>query len=97
MEESKYAGIAGQTNTNKSSHLEQETRALDKESENLSALVNELHTRLELVLRTQPGSVENTGTPEEDLVPAVDKLRRIRYSISNSAYIIKSILSRLEV
>lgn len=84
--------------TARDSHLNSETKMLGEGAEKLRALINELHKRLQVVLRDQPETPEgNVGVPQEMLVPAADKLRNIRASVNDSAYIVQSILSRLEV
>lgn len=80
----------------KESVVEREINILNKASQELIKNAEILENRLTNVLKTQPQSVAE-GTPEESLSAIPSEIRRLRQTIDSANYMLKSILSRLEI
>jgi hypothetical protein len=78
------------------SAMQRELEILGKSTEELNALASALENRLGGLLRAQPKLAE-TATPMEELTPIPNHIRQNRQSVDNASYLLKSILSRLEV
>jgi hypothetical protein len=76
--------------------IERELSSLGKTASELSAVVAQLHAKLDPILRPQPKAAGD-GTPEEQLSAVPSEIRRQRQSITFSTSELISIISRLEL
>lgn len=90
------SSMAGRNISVKESPVTRELISLSKATANLMAEAGQLEQRLAGVLRMQPESVPN-GKPEESLTEIPSEIRRQRETVDNVAYVLRSILSRLEL
>lgn len=84
----------------KESVVEREVNILNKASQELIKNAEILENRLTCVLKAQPKSVAEVTpevTPEESLSKIPSEIRRHRQTIDSANYMLKSILSRLEI
>ena len=79
------------------SAVEREIMQLSKAAGELNMLADDLQNRLSSVLRSQPEIINNEGKPIEPLTALPSAIREQKDSVIRAAYILKSILSRLEL
>ncbi len=80
----------------KESPLSRELNIMSKATSELLTEIESLEVRLMPVLQAQP-KLASTGTPEEQMTQIPSEIRRYRQAIDNANYMLRSILSRLEL
>ena|SRR3990167_8408173 len=78
------------------SPVEREIEQLSKATGELNIVAEDLQKRLSSVLRSQPES-RDEGVPIEPLTALPSAIRYQKDSVSRAVYLLKSILSRLEL
>jgi hypothetical protein len=79
------------------SPVERELNILGETVSSLLSSCEELQNRLGGVLRNDPTKEAGTGTPEESLSEIPSRIRSYRYTISETAKILRGITNRLEL